>query len=458
MVIFVLLLSLLLYFKNRPLSIAMMFIMAFDGMHIIPQNDGLLQAKDGALIHIVIITLFNSMKMKNYFHAGNIQKSINLFLIYIVISALFSYFYYGFNIIQIISVARTFFYPLSFFLIRNLSESELKKTIYILFVVTSIALVVFIFQIPLNRHLLLVGSEEKLDANSVEVYAGIPKFTNTPHLSDLFLFVLFLAPLYRFSSKGFFKQSKTSLKLLFLVALLATLGRSSILISLCLLVVGYCIKNKKYIIYFIPSVVILAPVFIYVLASDISRGMGDDLAQLTGGGYKDYQSGSRDGATLTYRIAWFYERLQYLQNRPLVEQMFGMGFISDIDKDIYKYYEFYIEDYEPGNKNYQILYSYDISWGNFVTRYGILGTFIYLCIWYKLGCFLSRNKKSCNWLGLAFLLFLFKVILGGVTSNEFSNTVSLLPFFLIYALIYKSNKNEKTIDNNNQLQQQKRLI
>ena len=109
-------------------------------------------------------------------------------------------------------------------------------------------------------------------------------------------------------------------------------------------------------------------------------------------GFKDYNMG--EGGTLTYRIAWVYERFDYLIHRPIGEQIFGLGLISDSQPIVNKKYNFMIglRDESTG-ETYQ-LYTPDISYGNLLSRHGFVGSIIYLCMLVNFAIFLYKDRKA----------------------------------------------------------------
>ena len=232
-------------------------------------------------------------------------------------------------------------------------------------------------------------------------------------------------------------------RLIFLLALILSFGRGAIFSVLAPLLLG-TITNKKRVVYVVILSVLLLPILGVVYGSFVEgRSTAEDFAMLTNGEYANYNTGYKaESTTFTYRIAWVYERLRYLSGKPVIEWLFGLGLVSEQDPLASSMYRFYVVDYGNQSNSFQLLYSADIGYGNFVTRFGILGTIAMLAIWAHLFKIFYHDRN--NMLMLSALLFLVETILETFSSRGISETSTMIPFFLL--LVY--NKRSKQLMKN----------
>ena len=137
---------------------------------------------------------------------------------------------------------------------------------------------------------------------------------------------------------------------------------------------------------------------------------------------------------MLYRFAWCYERGNYLVNRPLGEQLFGMGLCSDSQDWVYKHYHFKLGLPNEENMLPVQLYTPDIAIGNMITKLGFGGTIIYLAFYISLVLFFWKYRK-CNVLFLlmsAYSIILMIELFSGSALSEVK-TLSLMFFIMSLA-------------------------
>lgn len=157
------------------------------------------------------------------------------------------------------------------------------------------------------------------------------------------------------------------------------------------------------------------------------------------------KTNSQFSGTMTYRFALVYERMSYLTNRPIGEQIFGMGLLSDQQTQLVRrMYNFQIglRDRETGD--IAQLSTPDIAYGNLICRLGFVGMILYLAIW---GVMLFQSYKNKKQDALVFCLFLY--LLNFIFTSFSGATISysetiILPMLLI---AYMDNEKEKTRNN-----------
>lgn len=80
-------------------------------------------------------------------------------------------------------------------------------------------------------------------------------------------------------------------------------------------------------------ILLLYPFYDTLSSRFSDSGTTNDIERVKNADYTDYHGGE---GTLIYRIAWIYERWDYLQNRPISEKIFGLGLIGEGEPEVYK--------------------------------------------------------------------------------------------------------------------------
>ena len=444
--IFLCIIALFFYYKNKKvLSLTIFYILTFRGMYIIPFISNGIKTSDMAILYIIIICLTSLIThKKNFYKKDDLAKFLYLLGLFLVLSCSVSYFYYGFSLIQIITVVRGYLYILSYFILRELTLEQHKKLFYYLSIIAFFSCVVYLLQILLKRPLLFTINEFNYDQG--DRYGGLLRFTNIPPLRDMFFFLSFFAASY------YNQQIKTRYqKLIYSLSILLSFGRTAIVTSFGVLIAALCYKNKKNIAWIILAIIFCYPFISFLSDSMNKRDSSLDMEMIAKGEYKNYTTGYKaEATTMTYRFAWVYERWEYIKERPLIEQLFGLGFISEEDPEAIKRYKFRVVDYGAESDSFQLIYSADIAFGNFITRWGLLGTIALLSVWLHLLSFFWKNRKNeLAYTALALWIYIF---ICSFSSRGMSETNTMINFFAIYAYCnVLNNKKNETLNHNSNL-------
>lgn len=171
------------------------------------------------------------------------------------------------------------------------------------------------------------------------------------------------------------------------------------------------------------------PILMERFESD-DKSTGGDLQAIISGDFMNVNG--QFAGTMTYRFALVYERMAYLADRSIGEQIFGMGLLSDQQKELVrKMYHFNI-----GLKNRETgevvqLSTPDIAYGNLICRLGFVGMAIYLVIWGIMLVQAYKNRKI-NMIVFCLFLYLFNYIFGSFSGATISYTENIvLPMMLI---------------------------
>lgn len=437
----VLLLMLVLYKSQRAWSLFLFFVCIKGGCNVLPFGTGMLKIEDMSLVYIFIIMIYHALiGDRQMFVMDKMAKNIWYLLLFLIAATFFSWLYYEVPLPMVLQMVRYHLYILAYFVLRRQSYADLLKCLKLLGSLTLICAVLYCFQIPLNRSLLL-NPNENLDRS--DDYGGFSRFTNIPPYAAMFMFL----SVFTGSSFVLWKVRKKFLVPgVYIVMRLLTMGRTAILTNFSALLLGICWKRKTYIKWIVVGCIVMLPVIAFVMESFVNRGTSGDLEGIMRGEYKNYVTGYKgngEETTMLYRIAWAYERLLYLSERPLPEQLMGMAYISDSSPLVRKYYRFTINGY-GGEDDFQILRSYDIAFGNLITQFGILGSIALLNLWIYLFLAFYRNRRST--LAFASLIYLISFFMESIAGMGFTQLTNIVPFFLLYVLMKKSGHQELTVN------------
>ena len=399
-----------------------------------------------AIVYMVVICVISLIThKKGFYRKDNLSKYLNILGIFLLLSCFVSYFYYGFTLVQIITVVRGYLYILSYYILRDLTLEQHKKLFSYLSAIAFFSCIVYLLQIPLKRPLLFTINEFNSDQG--DRYGGLLRFTNIPPLRDLFFFLSFFAFSY------YNQQIKPKYqKIIYSLSILLSFGRTATITAFGILVAALSFKKKKYIAWIILAFILLYPVITFISDTMNKRDSSVDMEMIAKGEYKNYTTGYKaESTTMTYRFAWVYERWEYIKARPLIEKLFGLGFISEEDPEALKRYRFRVVDYGAQSDTFQLIYSSDIAFGNFITRWGLLGSVLLLSVWFNLLSFFWKNRQNdLAYAALALWLYLF---ICNFSSRGMSETNTMINFFAIYAYFNTLNKTKnETINHNRNLQ------
>lgn len=428
--IVLLLLALYLYFKPKYRYISYVLYIGFmigygGGYGILTDSVIGVKNKDLAIIYTFVISVhLLSNKLYN-FPKANFIPWYKVFLLFLLCSVLFSFVHYGFSFIQILQGGRDFLLIFSLPILIRIKEHELSRIMPSLILITTITSVLYILQIIVGRPLMPYDGEPGFDAT-----VGLVRLYNSPPLLDLFLALTFVTPHY------FGKRVKI-LRVLYFITLICTLGRTSIFSSIMVIVLSMLFLGKaSKMLKTIAIVGILFIPFIGIISDRFEKGgTSEDFSSISSGNFINYDR-SEDGGTMTYRIAWVYERFDYLLDRPLGEKIFGLGLISESQDIVYKMYRFTVGNIVSDRGVPTQLTTPDIAYGNILSRLGFVGGFIYLCLFVNIALFLYKNRwqNALVVVSAAQMIMLFVVSMFGSALSEPRNLVT---YFMAMATIFQ---------------------
>lgn len=193
---------------------------------------------------------------------------------------------------------------------------------------------------------------------------------------------------------GYFGRRVNVFRVVYFMALMSTLGRTGIFTSILTVGLAMFFTGKVGKMFKMSLVLgILFIPFIDMLSNRFEKGGTEtDIQTLLRGGASTYESG--DGGTMTYRMAWVLERCVYLSERPIGEQIFGLGLITDSYPDVLKLYRFKLGLYNEQTGDVNQMNTPDIAYGNLVSNWGYGGSVIYLFFVFSLIRFFYKIEKA----------------------------------------------------------------
>ena len=348
-------------------------------------------------------------------------KSYKILLFFLVGCVLFSYFYYKFTPYQILQGGRSFLLLFSLPILIRVTKLEFQRVVELLLWVTIVTSILYILQIVVGRPLMPYNGESSVDSAT-----GLVRLYNRPPLLQFFLLASFVCP-------RFFPGNIYIYRSLFFVALMCTLGRTFIFTTIFAILIAVIFMGRK--TKLVKAVIVLGMLFVPfvdMISQRFEKGdTSEDVRNSISGGYKEYQSG--DG-TMSYRLAWVYERGEYLLHRPLGEQIFGMGLISGSQDIVYKMYHFELGLTDENGEISQ-LGTPDISYGNLLTKLGFWGGAIYLVFVVSLMTLFFRHRKEIPILTIC-ATQLVVIFITAFSGSGMSTPSTFTMFFLSLSLLY----------------------
>ena len=393
-------------------------------------TDNVLGAKnmDLALVYTFIINgymLFTRQNLfrpfRSYSHAWLTWYKV--LIGFLLISAVFSYVHYHFTPYQILQGGRSYLLLLSLPILVRVKSVELQRILELCLWITVLTSVLYILQIVFGRPLMPYG-DFNLDSAT-----GLVRLYNYPALLSFFLIASFVCP-------RFFSGNVNVYRIIFFVAVVCTLGRTYIFSTLLGVVLATVFTGKASTL--MKTIAVLGVLFLPFMGMITQRfdkgSTGADIRNILSGGVTEYSSG--DG-TMTYRMAWIYERYDYLKDRPIGEQVFGLGFISESQAVVSRMYRFSTGISDEDGKIGQ-LSTPDTSYGNLLTKLGFVGMFIYLGFCISLAVFIYRKRMEFPMMIVCAAGFMV-LFIGSMSGSGLSEPRNFTFYFLAVGMLYKGN-------------------
>lgn len=416
--IILLIIAILLYPSKKRWSILLFVIFSMQGLRLIPDDVIGMKFLDMAFIYMIAINIYSlGYERETTYYFPYERFFVWALLGFLMCSAAFSLIYYDFSFIQVLQGGRHLFLFVAYFFLRKLSREDVEWVIKALFYVTFIHAGLYIIQCITKLPVLLVSAK-----TAMNVQTGEFRYYNYPILMTFYILLALLHPEQLGS-----KLAKLSIIVL-AVAIVLTQGRTYIVANAMICLVGLLMQGKltRVAQWAIIGGIAILPFMDAALSRFTEDKTESDIAQILSGDFMSAaQTGQLQQGNLTYRFAWVAERYLYLKDRPLGEKVFGLGMISDSQTDVVnRKYRFVVGLSDKEHGVYQLT-TPDIAWGNFLTRFGALGTILVLALWITLCIYLFKLRDLhpfllCEYL---FLLHLFFVSIAESHISDLGNLV-----------------------------------
>lgn len=387
---------------------------------------------DLGLLFTFIIILNNASKPKKLFFKipPNLIRYTKYFLIFIVCSIIYSFAHYEIPLFTVLREARSYILILSLFVFNCFTIKEIYAALHVMLNITIITAIIYILQIIIGKPIMPYAWDYSKDETT-----GFIRLYNMPVFLTFFTILSF--------TKNDIIVNHTSLyRIILLLTVFCTLGRTMIITTLFgVLLISLINKGLIHLLKIIVLLLLISyPLYDTLSTRFTGSGTIDDIQRVKDGDYLNYQGG--DG-TFIYRIAWLYERWNYLQYRPISEKIFGLGMIGEGEPEIYKMYNFQIGLKNDKGQVTQ-LSTPDIAYGDMLTHLGILGSILNITIIIYLIYYFYRNRNIHFLASLSFCLLIIMLI-NSISGSSMSNPKNISIYFLVLVFItkYKNIKNNE---------------
>lgn len=453
--------------SHRKWSILIFLAFCFKGFQLLPDAVIGFKNTDLAIMYCAVICPFTVLFERGSITQDRTLKIMLIFFSYFMIaSSFFSRYHYDFTWYQIIQGGRRMYIFLCYFFLVKLKKDEILWILEKLYYITLITSVLYSIQVITGLPTLPIRDYH------FDLLTGFGRYYNSPPLLYLFIFVSVFYP--KFVN---IKRPIISI-IIFSVALICTQGRTQMVTVLMMVIVGFLMRGSltKTLKYVAVGTLVVLP-FTGLIIDRFTSGSskqtntfteiegilnGDFIDAATTGHFRGY-------GTMTYRMAWFYERHLYLKERPLGEKTFGLGLISDSqDELVQRMYSFKVGLVYDEKDNIGQLSTPDFSYGNLLTKFGYVGGVFLFLIWFRLLVIGWKYKKKDEWMFILFLLS-GEYILVSFAGDVISNPAYLSIFFILTTLYFcklqdkalntirevanSSQQNDNIIDNDLQTQE-----
>lgn len=434
--ILILLVSIYLYISgNKRWSILIYLGMLNNGFQVLTDRVIGIKNLDIAFIYMVIICIYSQIYEKPPKDEYGIRKHVYWLFAFMVCSVLFSYIHYGFTFAQILQGSRHLWFFMSFLFLRKLRYKDFLWIFEKLYYITLITAVLYSIQVLFN--LPVLPYTETIEDISIDRQTGVARYYNSPSCLIIFLIASIVAP--QLIKK--FRFSRLCPFILF-IALICTQGRTNIGTTIAVIALGILMTRKisNYVRYALILAIVILPfsdILIGRFEGGKRGGTSDDFENIINGKFIDAVErgqGVHNMGTLTYRFAWVYERAAFLSHRPLGENLFGLGLITDSQYDIvHRMYHFKV-GLSDERGNISQMSTPDIAWGNMISKFGYLGGILLLLLWLKLIITFYKYRRSDLLVFVAFLSSI-KLLFNSFSSAGISATSLLGFYFCILSII-----------------------
>ena len=322
---------------------------------------------------------------------------------------------------QIFRTTRKTGYLAFFFLINSFSKRDYQNFIYFFIFLTAVHAILYISQYIFNYSF--------SPTETVDNEFGNVRYRNTPPLVVPMLVIsVFIV------SKA---RKKIAIASLFFIAIILAQSRGGIIasVSILLLFLFFQYKLKTRTIVFVFSFLFLGYLIIPYLFPIIGVRFQSLFGDIGVVGSLDYGNLNffRSQGSYNFRLGLTYERLMYVL-ADTTRIILGVGYIPDFD---ITHPIFILGTASPAlPSGFEQFNSVDIFFPNIITRYGIVGSLIFLYFIFQIFGFSYKNRELL-W-GKILFTYLFSMIFMSLVNETFYNGQYFIIIFIMIGMIIKT--------------------
>ena len=392
---------------------------------------GAIKGSDIAFVLFIVLLPIVYSKNKALFsiRGDTLTRWTYIFLSFYVIELIITIIIGRESLFNSLKVIRVPFFMCGFFVLRAISIKSYQKFLKIALWITLIQSVLFFLQ--------FIGI--KLLSGERDVFENADYYiTNIPTLTILFLFLL-----WRFEYLG---EKRIFLFAFLLAVVLSSYVRGTI-IAILLGFAYYTVfisRRKRRVI----------TIILLLLVIPLSLRFINKKAEITGSVYKNFEEiehvvnqrsnmdniNSGEG-TFSLRIAMLYERIDWLMNNPQY-LLTGVGTMHEDSQNTLQMFDFSLgtnnEDRFYGKT---IIESGDIAWVPIAIRYGLIGIFIHIMMFFLLFN-ITRQRKGLLEMLSAYAIVVF---LRSFDGAYFETPELIYIHTLLFAIVSRANIENKPV-------------
>ena len=419
---------------NKDVGTSLFIAVFFFTNNFIIGGNPVIKHQDIGLLYLFILLLTQKRYVNEGFdESHDFEKILKYFMLCFVFSIIYSIVIEADSIGNIITVVRTFFVPIVYYVFRKAPKEQLEKSIRLSIYFSVLSCILFCAQYFTHINLINTYINEDLVSQGSYRMQVTPPFVET-----ILLYVLL------YSKNGFKKFILISL---FSFVLIVAENRTPIII-LAIQIVLYFLFTKaqfKQKLAVIAIAIIAYPLFSTVLSSrSEGNSMTIDYHEVRGLVETQDYGAMTSSSTFLFRIAHLSERLYYIIDNPKYA-LFGVGAIHE-DSPCNRF-DFSVgtqAQASDGKIKKMMINTGDILWSTILLRYGMLGIFAVILLLYKyVKC--TYEKRDDIFINVMFLNAA-TVVLSSLTSAGFISPASLMLVSFVFLYIDSlNNKNLKVI-------------
>ena len=373
---------------------------------------GPIQLQNGDLALLLIFVLLPFRNKNQNSKIDGIKNALFLFFLFFTVSVAYDYIFRGTSPMQIFRTTRHIGYLAFFFLINSFNWKDYKLFFKYLVIITVIHAVLYISQYLFGLNF----SSQEIELNDL---GGARYRNDPPYLIPAFVFLIFLIEenrLYKWYL------------VFFILAIIMTQSRGAIISAITAIFLFLFFKKnlKIHTLIFISLITIVIFNITLNYLPIINERFTDSYTQYSSFADLDFdnlESFYYQGSFI-FRIGLTFERFMYVLADPITT-LIGVGYIPDMDITS----PIFILGTESPilPTGYEQYNSIDIFFPNIITRYGIVGSIIFIYFIFQLFVFSFKHRQ--NLFGKILLTYLISLL--------------LISFIIIFILIGQTNLNHK---------------